>query len=133
MVKALEGFEESVYGEHADVPEVEEIAKDEAKHAEIWRDLDGGAKARSARAAMSAREPWHRAGGSGTLRASIFGVSDGLVSNAALVMGIAGATTSTQGGFVVLAGAAGLLAGADRKSTRLNSSHMSESRMPSSA
>ena len=112
MVKALEGFEESVYGEHADVPEVEEIAKDEAKHAEIWRDLDGGAKARSARAAMSAREPWHRAGGSGTLRASIFGVSDGLVSNAALVMGIAGATSSTQGGFVVLAGAAGLLAGA---------------------
>jgi VIT1/CCC1 family predicted Fe2+/Mn2+ transporter len=112
MVKALEGFEESVYGEHADVPEVEEIAKDEAKHAEIWRDLEGGAKARSARAAMSAREPWHRAGGSGTLRASIFGVSDGLVSNAALVMGIAGATTSTQGGFVVLAGVAGLLAGA---------------------
>jgi VIT1/CCC1 family predicted Fe2+/Mn2+ transporter len=112
MVKALEGFEESVYGEHADVPEVEEIAKDEAKHAEIWRDLEGGAKAKSARAAMSAREPWHRAGGSGTLRASIFGVSDGLVSNAALVMGIAGATTSTQGGFVVLAGVAGLLAGA---------------------
>ncbi|MGI9096406.1 MAG: VIT1/CCC1 transporter family protein, partial [Candidatus Limnocylindrus sp.] len=112
MVKALEGFEESVYGEHADVPEVEEIAKDEAKHAEIWRDLDGGPNAKSARATMSAREPWHRAGGSGTLRASIFGVSDGLVSNAALVMGIAGATTSTQGGFVVLAGAAGLLAGA---------------------
>lgn len=113
MVKALEGFEESVYGEHGDVPEVGEIAKDEAKFAEIWRGLDGSSdKEKSARATMSAREPWHRAGGSGTLRASIFGISDGLVSNAALVMGIAGATTSTQGGFVVLAGVAGLLAGA---------------------
>jgi VIT1/CCC1 family predicted Fe2+/Mn2+ transporter len=46
------------------------------------------------------------------LRASIFGISDGLVSNAALVFGIAGATTSGQGSFVVLAGVAGLLAGA---------------------
>jgi VIT1/CCC1 family predicted Fe2+/Mn2+ transporter len=40
----------------------------------------------------------------------IFGVSDGLVSNTSLVMGIAGATTSPQ--FILLAGIAGLLAGA---------------------
>ncbi|MEY4389167.1 MAG: hypothetical protein RLZZ432_886 [Chloroflexota bacterium] len=119
MVKALEGFEEDVYGEHADVPEVKEIASDEAKHAEIWRELDGAGKKgkgeaahRAAVAETKAREPWHRAGGSGTLRATIFGVSDGLVSNAALVFGIAGATSSAQGGFVVLAGIAGLLAGA---------------------
>lgn len=118
MVKALEGFEEEVYGAHADVPEVHEIAKDEAKHAEIWRDLDAAHKSKGAdahRAAVAetqAREPWHRSGGGGTLRASIFGVSDGLVSNAALVFGIAGATTSDQGSFVVLAGVAGLLAGA---------------------
>ena len=118
MVKALEGFEEEVYGAHADVPEVHEIAKDEAKHAEIWRDLDAAHKTKGAdahRAAVAetqAREPWHRSGGGGTLRASIFGVSDGLVSNAALVFGIAGATTSDQGSFVVLAGVAGLLAGA---------------------
>jgi VIT1/CCC1 family predicted Fe2+/Mn2+ transporter len=48
--------------------------------------------------------------GSGILRASIFGVSDGLVSNLALVMGVAGGTE--QAGSVVLAGTAGLLAGA---------------------
>ena len=118
MVKALEGFEEEVYGAHSDVPEVHEIAKDEAKHAEIWRDLDVAHKTkgvgayRAAVAETQAREPWHRSGGGGTLRASIFGVSDGLVSNAALVFGIAGATTSGQGSFVVLAGVAGLLAGA---------------------
>ena len=47
---------------------------------------------------------------SGILRASIFGVSDGLVSNLALVMGVAGG--SGDPAVVVLAGVAGLLAGA---------------------
>jgi VIT1/CCC1 family predicted Fe2+/Mn2+ transporter/rubrerythrin len=55
-------------------------------------------------------EGWHRSARSGTIRAVIFGVSDGLVSNLALVMGVAGA--SDDGSFVLLAGIAGLLAGA---------------------
>ncbi len=41
----------------------------------------------------------------------IFGVSDGLVSNLALVMGVAGAA-GVEGRFVLLAGIAGLVAGA---------------------
>ena len=41
----------------------------------------------------------------------IFGVSDGLVSNLSLVMGVAGASRSHPS-FIVLAGVAGLLAGA---------------------
>src|SRR5437870_12590637 len=61
-------------------------------------------------AAIAHREGWHRTGGGGTLRATVFGVSDGLVSNVALVMGFAGA--QTDGNFVLLAGVAGLLAGA---------------------
>jgi len=53
----------------------------------------------------------HRAGGqSGTFRAAVFGVNDGLVSNLSLVMGVAGANTEAR--FVLLAGVAGLLAGA---------------------
>ena len=59
--------------------------------------------------AIAARETWHRTGGGGTLRATIFGVSDGLVSNTALIMGFAGA--QAEGQFVLLAGVAGLLAG----------------------
>jgi vacuolar iron transporter family protein len=47
---------------------------------------------------------------SGALRAAVFGVNDGLVSNLSLVMGIAGANTEPK--FVLLAGIAGLLAGA---------------------
>jgi len=61
-------------------------------------------------AAIVEREKWHRLGGGGTLRATVFGVSDGLLSNTSLIMGFAGA--STQGKFVLLAGVAGLLAGA---------------------
>jgi VIT1/CCC1 family predicted Fe2+/Mn2+ transporter len=57
-----------------------------------------------------ARERWHRAGQTGTLRATIFGVNDGLVSNLALVMGVAGAAAGPQ--VILLAGIAGLLAGA---------------------
>ena len=46
------------------------------------------------------------------MRAVIFGVSDGLVSNLSLVMGVAGAATASNPSFILLAGIAGLLAGA---------------------
>jgi VIT1/CCC1 family predicted Fe2+/Mn2+ transporter len=46
----------------------------------------------------------------GNLRAAVFGVNDGLISNASLIMGIAGATADIH--FLVLSGAAGLIAGA---------------------
>lgn len=46
----------------------------------------------------------------GNLRAAVFGVSDGLVSNAALIMGVAGAAADPR--IVLLSGAAGLIAGA---------------------
>lgn len=44
------------------------------------------------------------------LRAAIFGVSDGLVSNTSLIMGVAGAVT--DGRTILITGLAGLLAGA---------------------
>jgi VIT1/CCC1 family predicted Fe2+/Mn2+ transporter len=52
----------------------------------------------------------HRSVAGGNLRAAVFGVNDGLVSNAALVMGVAGA--GAQGETILLTGMAGLLAGA---------------------
>ena len=60
--------------------------------------------------AITRGEGWHRSARSGTLRAIIFGVSDGLVSNLALVMGVAGA--SDEGRLILFTGIAGLLAGA---------------------
>ena len=128
LVKALEGDEEDAYDAQDPSPEVAAIAADEREHAEIWNRLaseavttgplgvrrDGVAVAGRATSAADVRgfEPWHRSGArSGTLRAVIFGVSDGLVSNVSLVMGVAGAASANPR-FVVLAGIAGLLAGA---------------------
>jgi vacuolar iron transporter family protein len=51
----------------------------------------------------------HRDVGGGAARAAVFGVSDGLVSNVGLILGVAGA--SPQPGVVRLAGLAGLIAG----------------------
>lgn len=132
LVRALEGDEEDIY-ESQSSPEVDAIAADEREHAEIWRRLsadrgratadllpadqlrgrDGVADAQGVTrpTEIGERERWHRSSRSGTLRAVIFGVSDGLVSNLALVMGVAGAAGDTQQ-FVLLAGIAGLLAGA---------------------
>jgi VIT1/CCC1 family predicted Fe2+/Mn2+ transporter len=137
MVRALEGSEESAYAEQESHPAIEAISADEREHAEIWKRLDGTAagttRAPGRRATPAERvsvgthpvampgvvanaetiargERWHTSGRSGTMRATIFGVSDGLVSNLSLVMGVAGA--SDQGGLILLAGIAGLLAGA---------------------
>jgi vacuolar iron transporter family protein len=52
----------------------------------------------------------HRGFGGGNLRAAVFGANDGLISNASLIMGIAGATADDH--LVLLSGVAGLLAGA---------------------
>lgn len=58
----------------------------------------------------AAREDHHRDVQGGSARAAVFGVSDGLVSNVALILGVAGA--SPGAGVVRLAGIAGLIGGA---------------------
>ncbi len=52
----------------------------------------------------------HRSFAGGALRAGVFGVNDGLVSNTCLVMGVAGA--SVEPSVIILTGVAGLFAGA---------------------
>jgi Uncharacterized membrane protein len=52
----------------------------------------------------------HKGYGGGNLRAAVFGINDGLVSNTSLIMGVAGATAGAE--FVLTSGVAGLLAGA---------------------
>lgn len=60
--------------------------------------------------AILTSERWHRTSYGGSLRAAVFGMNDGLVSNFSLVMGVAGATSGSE--LPLLAGVAGLLAGA---------------------
>lgn len=72
----------------------EAMAADEQIHEEVVRAL-----------AVSGRQRL-----AGTLRAAVFGMNDGLVSNLALVLGIGASGASTR--TILLAGLAGLLAGA---------------------
>ncbi len=61
--------------------------------------------------AMQGAEHRHRGVASGgNLRAAVFGVNDGLISNASLIMGVAGAAADNP--IILLTGAAGLVAGA---------------------
>lgn len=115
---------ESVYDKEPDAPR--NMSVDERQHAKVLRKLAKGSPAEVAEAAAIGRmesnrpfdaqailansENWHQADKSGTARAAVFGVSDGLVSNTALVMGFAGGGVASQ--TVLFAGIAGLLAGA---------------------
>ncbi len=86
-----------------------DMARDERSHARTLSTLyapGGGVDV----AGIARGERWHRVDTGGQLRAAIFGISDGLLSNLSLVIGVAGA--NPEGRFIVLAGVAGLLAGA---------------------
>lgn len=75
----------------------------------VYRDGQLAAAARAPSEGGDA-ESWHRASRSGgALRAGVFGVNDGLVSNAGLILGVAGAGANPES--ILIAGVAGLLAG----------------------
>lgn len=82
----------SAYGQDEDATDT--MAADERIHAEVIRSLAAKGRARM----------------SGTFRAAVFGMNDGLVSNLALVLGIGAAGTSPA--IILLTGLSGLLAGA---------------------
>ncbi len=85
------------------------LADDERSHARVFRaisrDQAGGLTGR----ALAQIEGRHRAAGGNALRAAVLGANDGLVSNASLVMGVAGADLA--GSTILVTGLAGLLAG----------------------
>lgn len=106
LIERSERADASVYD--ADPDAAPGMAADEHGHARtIAKLIEGGRP--SPRAQIARREPWHRGDRSGALRAGVFGVSDGLVSNTALVMGVAGSGASHT--VILLTGTAGLLAG----------------------
>ncbi len=86
-------------------PEARDLAVEERRHARVLRELSGGGDGLAL-----IREGGQFLVAGGGLRAAVLGVNDGLVSNFSLVMGVAGGTGKPE--FVLLAGVAGLLAGA---------------------
>ncbi len=115
----LEENEGADAGMYDDEPEaLSTMSEDEREHAEVFRKMMRGTPNPMAGVTRttdrSGAEQWHKVDKSGSVRAAIFGVSDGLVSNTALVMGFAGASLagSLDNSTVLFAGLAGLLAGA---------------------
>ena len=84
------------------------MAADERSHARLFRAI-GEQTAGLSGGAVARLEGRHRSGGGNALRAAVLGANDGLVSNASLVMGVAGAELA--GASILITGLAGLLAG----------------------
>lgn len=113
VLARLEEAETADAGMYDEEPEaLASMPVDEREHAETFRRLRDAhpAPTMGSSGEIDFGETWHRADSSGKWRAAIFGVSDGLVSNTALVMGFAG--SGIDRGVVLFAGIAGLLAGA---------------------
>lgn len=107
-LEEAEGEGVDMYAHEPEAPQ--SMTQDELDHIETFRAMRTGDTATARPRSKAPLESWHRTDKSGTARAAVFGVSDGLVSNTALVMGFAGAATSNT--TVLFAGLAGLLAGA---------------------
>jgi VIT1/CCC1 family predicted Fe2+/Mn2+ transporter len=85
------------------------FAADEERHARALATLVGETRGEPIGRAL-ARLQRGRAAGGNALRAAVLGVNDGLVSNASLVMGVAGAGVASED--ILVTGVAGLIAGA---------------------
>ena len=114
---ALESADAGMYDHEPEA--LPTMPNDERKHETVLRSFaDPSAAQAAARAgydmASEGNERGRSADKSGATRAAVFGISDGLVSNTALVMGFAGAAGAGAGDSrtVLFAGLAGLLAGA---------------------
>ena len=106
VLPLLVRFEAAEATRYVSVPEAPtSMAHEEIRHGRTLANL--GATGADA---IARREARHRTTAGGALRAATFGVNDGLVSNLALVIGVSAG--SSDPAIVLLAGIAGLIAGA---------------------
>lgn len=103
IISALEARDEAGYLMQ---PEAAGLPAEERAHSRALREMGDAVSGQNG---IMGREAWHRMSRAGSLRAAVFGVNDGLVSNFSLVMGFAGADAKPE--YLLLAGIAGLLAG----------------------
>ena len=103
IISALEARDEPGYLHQT---EAVGLPAEERAHSRALREMGEGI---TGQGDIVGREGWHIASSGGSLRAAVFGINDGLVSNFSLVMGFAGADAKPE--YILLAGVAGLLAG----------------------
>lgn len=105
IISALEARDEPGYLNQI---EAAGLPAEERAHSRALREMGEGVTTQGG-GDIIGREGWHMASRGGSLRAAVFGINDGLVSNFSLVMGFAGAEAKSE--YILLAGVAGLLAG----------------------
>jgi VIT1/CCC1 family predicted Fe2+/Mn2+ transporter len=105
-------FEQVDQGDYDDQPETAGtgMRDQERSHARVLRYVAGGSPQGVAGETLARLEGRHRAPGGNALRAAVLGANDGLISNLALVMGVAGAQLRST--VILIAGLTRLLAGA---------------------
>ena len=108
-VATLEQVDQAGYD---DQPETEgtPMRDQERSHARVLRYVAGGSPRGLAGETLARIEGRHRALGGNALRAAVLGANDGLTSNLALVLGVAGAQLPSSA--ILITGLTGLLAGA---------------------
>ncbi len=109
IVTNMELSAQSMYD---DQPEAvaENLPADERSHARLFREISRNGRVHDPQVSIAQVEGRHRGASGNALRAAVLGANDGLLSNLALVVGVAGASPGQE--FVVLAGVGGLVAGA---------------------
>lgn len=85
------------------------LPAEEQSHARLFAAIGTTGASGISGGAIAQLEGRHRATGGNALRAAVLGANDGLVSNASLVMGVAGANLAARS--ILITGMAGLLAG----------------------
>jgi VIT1/CCC1 family predicted Fe2+/Mn2+ transporter/rubrerythrin len=103
IISSMEARDEAGYMRQ---PEAAGLPAEERAHSRTLLAMEGKT---SGQDSIAGAERWHTTATGGGLRAAVFGINDGLLSNFSLVMGFAGAEAKPE--YIILAGIAGLLAG----------------------
>lgn len=103
IISSMEARDEAGYMRQ---PEAAGLPAEERAHSRTLLAMEGST---SGQDFIAGAERWHTTATGGGLRAAVFGINDGLLSNFSLVMGFAGAEAKPE--YIILAGIAGLLAG----------------------
>jgi len=112
LLNTMTAREDAGQFDYDDQPETRGTAMraEERAHSRLLAQVEATAPPSVAAGSIARLEGRHRAVGGNTLRAAVLGANDGLVSNMSLVMGVAGASVSSNN--ILITGLAGLLAGA---------------------
>jgi VIT1/CCC1 family predicted Fe2+/Mn2+ transporter len=106
VIRGMESHNQNAYSGQVEAAGFPAVERSHGRALQLMVQQGEGAGAQS----IVKAEGWHSQRYGGSLRAAVFGVNDGLISNFGLVMGVAGAMVEPR--LVTAAGVAGMLAGA---------------------